>query len=404
MKKCCVLGLGYIGLPTSVIIAKNGFEVVGIDLNPEIVANISKGIIHINEKDLDEALRNVLQKNTFKAQLIPTFADIFLIAVPTPFKENNTQIPTPNTDYVFAAAKSISKYLKKDNLIIIESTCPVGTTEKVAALIYELTGLSKSDLNFAYCPERVIPGKIISELISNDRIIGGLTEKASQKAKDFYLKFCQSKVHTTTANTAELVKLSENAYRDVNIAFANEISIISEKFKIDPYEMIKLANFHPRVNILKPGCGVGGHCIAVDPYFIVSAAPFESTLIKTARKVNNNKIDWVINNIIKEIEVLQNKVKKNIQIGIMGLTYKANTDDIRNSPSIKIYKELEKRDLSLLACEPFKKEIKGIELISIDQIIEKSDLLIFLTDHNCFKTINFKKINYLDYCGISKSL
>ena len=399
---CCVLGLGYIGLPTAALIASNRIKVNGFDVNSEIVKTVNNGEIHIEEKDLQELITEVVNKGYLEAKNSPCFSDVFLICVPTPFTNLSNKTPQPDISYVIEAVRLISNFLKKDNLVIIESTCPVGTTEKVSSLINKLTGLSKYDIDIAYCPERVLPGNILKELVNNDRVVGGLTDRASEKAKEFYLKFCKSNIFSTNAKTAELMKLTENAYRDVNIAFANELSIISHQIDVDVYKLIELANFHPRVNILAPGCGVGGHCIAVDPWFIVSEFPRDSELIRTAREVNNKKIRWVIKNIEEEIKIFEKNIKKNPNIGIMGLTFKENTDDIRNSPALDIYRKLSKKDFSLIACDPNIRNRKDIKLKNLEYTIKECDILVFLVAHKEFRSLDFKEIIFLDYCGVSK--
>ena len=294
MKKCCVIGLGYIGLPTAIILAESGYQVLGIDINKEIIRKVNAAEETFSEPNLLSFLRKVISSKKLIASDKIDFADAFIIAVPTPFIKESGENPKPDISFVIKAAESISGYIKKGNKVLIESTIPVGTTEKVAKVIQSLSGLSTDDFHVCHCPERVLPGAIFHELVNNDRIIGGLKESDNIECKKIYESFCKGKIFTTNSKTAEMTKLVENAFRDTNIAFANEISVLSDKFGICANELISLANKHPRVNILTPGCGVGGHCIAVDPWFIVDSCPTESILIKTARVVNNKKTSWII--------------------------------------------------------------------------------------------------------------
>lgn len=398
--KCCVLGLGYIGLPTSAILAKAGHEVLGIDINEKVINSLNEKKIHIKEPGLDELVIENLNKGKFKVSKKIEASDVFIITVPTPFKKTNaSKIPIPDITFVINAAISISKEIKSGDLIIIESTSPVGTTNKVAEIIFERTGLDSKDIHIAYCPERVIPGNILYELVENDRVIGGYTSEASQKAKTFYSTFCNGKLNVTDTKVAELVKLSENTYRDINIAFANELSMICENLNINTLEVIKYSNQHPRVNILNPGCGVGGHCIAVDPWFIASQYPNDTNLIQAARKVNLSKTEWVINKIINRTIYLKNKLKKDIVVGILGLTFKPNVDDLRESPAYFIAKELIKNRINIIAYEPNIKKSDEIKLSELENINKEIDLAVFLVAHKEFLNlrINFEKI---DFCGI----
>ena len=404
MSVCSVIGLGYIGLPTAVLLANSGHKVVGLEVNLSIIHKVNKGISHIKEPELNNLLQIAVESGNLKAQKEPSTSDIFLIAVPTPLNKNcNSKIPNPNIDFVMDAVKKISKVIKKGDLIILESTCPVGTTKRIANLIHEKTNLNFNEIHIAYCPERVLPGKIIKELTTNDRVIGGMTEVASKKCYDFYSTFCKGSLIKTNAETAEMVKLTENAYRDVNIAFANELSIICSKLNINTNELINLANKHPRVNILNPGCGVGGHCIAVDPWFIASANPEISQIIQTARQVNKGKTKWVTQKILKETKSIESKISKKITIGICGLTFKPNVDDLRESPAVEILEELLQKDLDLIICEPNLDKYKNFKLESLQNIIQKSDLIIFLVAHESFKFIKFSEISFLDFCGVSQT-
>ncbi len=403
MKSCCVIGLGYIGLPTAALLSQNLYKVIGVDINLQIVKKINSGRAHLFEPDLDEILYESIKKGNIIASEIPRKADVFIITVPTPFKDEHKKIPVPNIDYVLAATESICPYLQKGNLIILESTSPVGTTKKVADLIFEKTSLDIDQVNIAYCPERVMPGSILKELVSNDRVIGGLTKKANIAAKLFYKSFCKGEIYTTNSSTAELVKLSENAFRDVNIAFANELSMICHKLDIDSNELISLANNHPRVNIMNPGCGVGGHCIAVDPWFIASQNPEITKIIQVAREVNLNKIQWVLDQVLNIIDRIEKELGRKIIIGIMGLTYKPDVDDLRESPALKITNELIKKKFNILVCEPNIKKHNEIVLSSLEHVVKNADHLFFLVAHSEFKEIDLSKYNFNEYCGILNS-
>jgi len=330
------MGLGYIGLPTASLLATKGNHVLGVDINPLTVETINRGEIHIVEPDLDILVRSAVHSGNLKAALVPEGADIFILAVPTPFKDDHI----PDISYIEAATRTIAPYLVSGNLFILESTSPVGTTERVRDILTEerpdLFPLQSKSSNspsiyIAHCPERVLPGQILRELISNDRIIGGIDQASRENTAEFYRTFVSGDVFVTDARTAELAKLTENAFRDVNIAFANELSLICDRLGINVWELIELANHHPRVNILQPGPGVGGHCIAVDPWFIVNAAPEESRLIRTAREVNDCKPGWVIDKVKVKARRFNNPV-----IGCLGLTFKANIDDLRESPALDI--------------------------------------------------------------------
>ena len=337
MKRICVIGLGYIGLPTAILFALKGFKVLGFDINPLIVKNINKGKTHIVEKDLDKSLREVIKNKSFIAKTEPSEAEIFIISVPTPHYLGKDKIYFPDLSMIIDAINSIMSLLKKNDLIILESTSPVGTTEMISKLISDNTQFKNSEINLAYCPERVLPGNIFNELRNNDRVIGGINKESSQKAKDLYSSICEGEFFITNTSTAEMVKLSENAFRDVNIAFANELSMICDSINVNVNELINLSNKHPRVKILNPGCGVGGHCIAIDPWFIASQFPEKTPLIQQARDVNTKKTLWVLSKIKK---LIQNFGEKNVSpptIGFLGLTYKPNIDDVRESPALKIF-------------------------------------------------------------------
>lgn len=402
MKTVCILGLGYIGLPTSVLLANSGFRVFGVDIKKEIVKKINEGQSHFSEPGLDTFLQKAIKSRSLSAHLKPLSADVYIIAVPTPF-ENEIQvnkIPNPNLDYVMNAAKSIKNVIKPGSLVILESTSPVGTTQKISDIITSGKNSRKEEFYFAYSPERVLPGKILEELENLDRVVGTNDNKSRKKAFEFYKSFCKGKIHSTETKIAELSKLTENAYRDVNIAFANEISLICSKIKINPYELISLANYHPRVNILQPGCGVGGHCIAVDPWFIASQYPENTKLIQAARLVNNLKPKKIVEQILLyEKTFIKNNNLKPI-LGIMGLTFKADVDDMRESPALKIALELISLKKDVLCCEPNIKSLSEIKLYSLDDILNQANIIIFLVPHKQFKKIELINYNFIDFCGI----
>ncbi len=401
MMRCCVVGLGYIGLPTCAILAKCGHIVTGIDIKEEIVSTINEGKVHIYENDLEELVSKMVSNGNLKASLKIPESDIFIIAVPTPFISSEDFIPKPNLEYVFKAVRDISKVIKPGNLVILESTSPVGTTKKISKILEEETGLSNYFI--AYCPERVLPGRILYELVNNERIIGGLNLESTNKCRDFYKTFCKANLNLTNAETAELSKLTENAYRDVNIAFANEISMISKEFNINSNELISLANKHPRVNILNPGCGVGGHCIAVDPWFIASALPNKTQLIQTSRRVNINKTKWVVNQIMIKIKEIKKKLKREPKVTCLGISYKPDIDDFRESPALSIVENLNNLKVDLKICEPYISHHKDFNLIQVKDIFIESDLIVLLVAHSCFKKLNFKNIEILDFCGLTNN-
>jgi len=397
MSKVEVIGLGYIGLPTAAILASNQISVIGVDINDKVVATINKGLIHIVEPDLEGLVRNVVEKNLLYATNQPQPADVFIITVPTPFDNQHK----PDLTFVENAIKSIIPHLQENNLVIIESTCPVGTTEKMAELIIQNRKELREKIYMAYCPERVLPGNIIHELVHNDRVIGGINKESADKAKEFYSMFVKGNLHLTNARTAEMCKLVENSYRDTNIAFVNEISIICDKAGINVWELIKLANNHPRVKLLQPGIGVGGHCIAVDPWFIISDFPNESQLIKTARLRNNYKTQWVIEKITSEIRSLNYRPK----VAFMGLSFKPDVDDTRESPAIEIFEHFSQLNIcDCLPVEPNLKTYYNLHLYHYKDAIELADVIVFLVAHKEFKNIAIapsKKI--LNFCGISAS-
>ena len=397
---CCVLGLGYIGLPTAALIANTNNKVIGVDINQKVVDLVNKGKIHIIENGLEKLVKDVIKSGYLVAQTKPSKADVFLLAVPTPLEMNADGMPKPNIDFVLKAAKSITKFIEPGNLIILESTSPVGTTEKVAELLSKESGIPIDQISIAYCPERVLPGNALKEIISNNRVVGGLDKNSANKGENFYQSFCQSEVIKTNARTAELVKLAENASRDVNIAFANELSIISEELGINHREVIEIANKHPRVQILKPGCGVGGHCIAIDPWFIASQCPENSKLIQTARNVNKYKTIWSIKLIKNRIKNLEINLNRKAIVGIFGLTFKQDIDDIRESPALLITEKLIEEGHSLIVCEPNISKFSNIKLYSYEETVNRSDILVFLVAHYQFKDLNIKNKDIIDLCGI----
>ena len=395
MNDLCVLGLGYIGLPTASIFATKGLRVLGVDVVPDVVETINRGEIHIEEPDLDIMVRAAVQSGNLTVATTPSAASTFIIAVPTPFKRIGDHQKRPDLTYVESATRSIAPYVKAGNLIVVESTSPVGTTEKVRDWLEEALAEREdapevSQLHFAHCPERVLPGHMLAELVSNDRLAGGLTEKAGEKAQEFYAKICQGEIHLTDARTAELVKLTENASRDVGIAFANEMSMICEHLRLNVWEVIALANKHPRVNILKPGPGVGGHCIAVDPWFIVDSAPEDSQLIRMARQVNDEKPQRVLAQVVRKAKRFKRPV-----IACFGLAFKADIDDIRESPALSITEALSDADDSfeVLVVEPnlgtLPPSLDGkARFVKISEALDRADIVVLLVDHREFATID----------------
>ena len=396
--KVVTIGLGYIGLPTSALIAQNGIQVHGVDINQQVVDTINQGKIHIVEPSLDIAVEEAVTKGFLKADIKPVAADTYLIVVPTPFKGNHE----PDISYVEAATKNIIPLLKEDDLYIIESTSPIGTTEKMMHLIFVERPELKGKLHIAYCPERVLPGNVMHELVYNDRVIGGVNEASTQKAIQFYQQFVKGALHATNARTAEMCKLTENSSRDVQIAFANELSLICDKADINVWELIELANKHPRVNILQPGCGVGGHCIAVDPYFIVSDYPMESKIIGTAREVNNYKSFWCAEKIQTEKLKFELEHGRKPSIALMGLAFKPNIDDLRESPAKYIVNKVLQNDNNgeYFIVEPNIEQHNVFKLTNYKIAIEKADIVAFLVAHEEFKNVDVTTKKLLDFCGI----
>lgn len=392
-KKICVIGLGYIGLPTAALLANRGYDVHGVDVVSSTVDTINQGKIHIVEPELDTFVKSAVNSGKLKASLIPTQADVFIIAVPTPFHDGFV----PNVDYVVSATKSIAPHIQEGNIVILESTSPVGTTELVEKTLKE-ENIDTSKLYIAHCPERVLPGKIMKELVENDRIVGGLTPEATSKTVEFYNTFVSGEVLSTDARTAEMAKLTENSFRDTNIAFANELSMLCDKFDINVWELISLANRHPRVNILQPGAGVGGHCIAVDPWFIVHAGGETAKMIRTAREVNNYKTEWVIEKIKNAALRFENENARKAKVACMGLAFKPDIDDLRESPALYIARRLKVDGLDILAVEPNIESYKDFEIVNYKDAIEEADIITFLVAHKEFKKLDIK--TDLDFCGV----
>ncbi len=395
-KTVCVMGLGYIGLPTAALLANRKYHVHGVDVVQSTVDTINHGKIHIVEPDLDTFVRSAVNSGNLIADIKPKESDIFIIAVPTPFHEGYV----PDIDYVISAAESIAPYVREGNIVILESTSPVGTTDKVAEILHA-NGVDISKVHIAHCPERVLPGQIMRELVENDRIVGGLNKEATQATADFYKTFVSGKILQTNARTAEMAKLTENSFRDVNIAFANELSILSDKFGIDVWELISLANRHPRVNILQPGVGVGGHCIAVDPWFIVHAGGDDAKIIRTAREVNNHKTEWAIEKIKNSASNFEKEHGRKAKIACMGLAFKPNIDDLRESPSLYLTRHLIADGLDVLPVEPNVKSMDEFELVQDEVAINNADIIVFLVAHKEFKGLRIFGKEVFDFCGVT---
>ena len=395
------MGLGYIGLPTSIIAAKHGVQIVGVDINSQVVEKTNAGELHIIEPGMGDLLREVVDNGLLHASTEPEMSDAYFIVVPTPFKGNHE----PDVSYVEAATRAVIPFLKSGDLFVIESTSPVGTTEAMTEIIYAERPELKDKLYIAYCPERVLPGNVIYELVHNDRVIGGINPESTNKAIEFYSQFVQGTLHKTNARTAEMCKLTENSSRDVQIAFANELSIICDKAGINVWELINLANKHPRVNILQPGCGVGGHCIAVDPYFITADFPAESKLIATSREINNYKSFWCVEkvkNAMLQFELAQHRKPV---VAMMGLAFKPNIDDLRESPAKYIVSKVLQgcNNADILVVEPNIKEHHVFKLTDYQEAYKQADIVVFLVAHDPFKTLPFDTDKIiLEFCGIYK--
>ncbi len=376
------MGLGYIGLPTASLLANRGYKVHGVDVVKKTVDTINAGKIHIVEPDLDTFVQSAVKSGNLVADTRPAEADVFIIAVPTPFKAHHV----PNVDYIVSATKSIAPYVKAGNIVILESTSPVGTTDLIEKTLKN-EGIDTSGIHFAHCPERVLPGKIMHELVHNDRIVGGTTPEATRATADFYKTFVTGAVLETDARTAEMAKLTENSFRDVNIAFANELSMLCDQFGIDVWELIDLANRHPRVNILQPGCGVGGHCIAVDPWFIVDAAKGSARIIKTAREVNDYKSEWVVEKVKNSVLEFEKRAGREAKVACMGLAFKPDIDDLRESPAVYITKRLIADKINVLPVEPNIESHSEFALVPYTEAIEEADIIVFLVSHKEFHDI-----------------
>lgn len=394
------MGLGYIGLPTAAFVASKGLNILGVDINPTVVDTINNGKIHIVEPALEEIVRSVVSAGNLRAALKPETANAYFIVVPTPFKQNHKA----DISYVESAAKAVIPLLKEGDLFVVESTSPVMTTEKIAALIWNERPELEGHIYVAYCPERVLPGNVIYELEHNDRVIGGINEESTQKAIEFYSKFVKGKLHPTNSRTAEMCKLTENASRDVQIAFANELSIICRKAGINVWELIELANKHPRVNILQPGCGVGGHCIAVDPWFIISDYPEQAQIIKRSRETNDYKSDWCANQVLEVCEQFEAEKGREPVVACMGLAFKPDIDDLRESPAMYITSRIiSESNADVSVVEPNIEKHRTFNLINYKDAYEKADIVVWLVAHTPFFSVEKDESKVeLDFCGIRK--
>lgn len=396
--KACFMGLGYIGLPTAIIAARHGVEVAGVDINPKVVEQTNRGHLHIVEPGMEDMLREVLATGKFKAYTEPQPADAYFIVVPTPFKGDHV----PDISFVENATRMVAPYLKEGDLFVIESTSPVGTTDKMAALLYDLRPELEGKIHIAYCPERVLPGNVIYELEHNDRVIGGQNPESTEKAKEFYAQFVKGELHSTDSKTAELCKLTENSSRDVQIAFANELSLICDEAGINVWKLIELANKHPRVSILQPGCGVGGHCIAVDPYFITADFPKASRMIADAREVNNYKAVWCAEKVKNAMLSFELKHGRKPVVALMGLAFKPNIDDLRESPAKSIASSVIQgcNNAEIMVVEPNVAEHNIFKLTDYKEAYDKADIVVFLVNHREFASLNYRDdVEVLDFCG-----
>jgi UDP-N-acetyl-D-mannosaminuronic acid dehydrogenase len=397
-KQVCFIGLGYIGLPTAAIVASSGQRVLGVDINDKVVQTINTGNIHIIEPGLGEVVKAAVASGTLRAASAPETSDVYLVVVPTPFTHNFE----PDISYVAAATRSIIPLLKVGDLYILESTSPVGTTEKMAALIFEARPELEGVIAIAYCPERVLPGNVLHELVANDRVIGGINPKSTEKAQAFYATFVKGTLHPTNSKTAEMCKLTENSSRDTQIAFANELSIICDKAGIDVWELIALANKHPRVKILQPGCGVGGHCIAVDPYFIVADFPREAQMIAKARETNNYKAFWCVEKIRETIKNFNIENGRHPRVALMGLSFKPNIDDLRESPALYIVQRVTAEyKAGYFIVEPNIREHSIYKLTDAHEAYRNADIIVFLVAHDLFRSLESDESKIiLDFCGV----
>ncbi len=399
--KACFMGLGYIGLPTAIIAAKHNVDIIGVDINPSVVEQTNAGHLHIIEPGMEDMLQEVVKSGKLHASTMPETSDAYFMVVPTPFKGNHE----PDVSYVEAATRAVIPFLKEGDLYVIESTSPIGTTEKMAEIIFSERPELEGKIFIAYCPERVLPGNVIYELVHNDRVIGGLNPESTDKAIEFYSQFVKGTLHKTNARTAEMCKLTENSSRDVQIAFANELSVICDKAGINVWELIALANKHPRVNILQPGCGVGGHCIAVDPYFITADFPAESKLIADAREINNYKAFWCAEKVKNAMLEFELKHHRKPVVAMMGLAFKPNIDDLRESPAKQIVSKVMQscNNADILVVEPNVKEHNVFKLTDYKDAYDNADIVVFLTAHDQFKNLLWSDDKViLDFCGIYK--
>mgnify|MGYP002528720533 FL=1 len=398
--KACFMGLGYIGLPTAIIAAKHGIQITGVDINPHVVEMTNAGHLHIIEPGMEEMLQEVVKVGMLKASVTPEVSDAYFIVVPTPFKQNHRADIT----YVESATRSVIPFLKKGDLFVIESTSPVFTTERMAEVIYKERPELKDKLYIAYCPERVLPGNTLYELVHNDRVIGGINPESTGKAIEFYSAFVKGTLHRTNARTAEMCKLTENSSRDSQIAFANELSMICDKAGVNVWELIELANKHPRVNILQPGCGVGGHCIAVDPWFIVSDYPEQAQLIKRARETNDYKADWCANKVMEACQAFVEKNDREPVVACMGLAFKPNIDDLRESPAKYIASRIiSESRADVLIVEPNITSHPSFHLTDYREAYAKADIVVWLVRHASFVEMPRAKDKLeLDFCGVRK--
>lgn len=404
-KKVCVVGLGYIGLPTAALLAGKGYSVVGVDVNRNAVDTINDGRIHIVEPDLDAFVRSAVSTGRLRAHTTPQPGDVYMICVPTPFHETEGD-PQPNIEFVLAATRGVAPFIKSGDIVILESTSPVGTTHRIAEVLAEC-GIDVAAIHIAYCPERVLPGRIMTELVENDRVVGGLNPTATAAVAEFYRTFVRGQVLGTDAKTAEMCKLTENSFRDVNIAFANELSVLCSREGINVWELIALANRHPRVNILQPGTGVGGHCIAVDPWFIVARDPGNAQLIRSARIVNNGKTEWVVEQVRRKAEGFRERSGLDPVIGCLGLAFKPDIDDLRESPAVEVVTQLMNSGCRVIAVEPNVEKHPDIPLVDLEHALDSADIVAVLVRHAPFLERSVRErlrghAALLDFCGATE--